>query len=63
MAFEAWSDNLCRVRISGIHYSRDDFSGYAQAAWVVVSRDLAGDQPEDWRQCSGDPTGSGIGQL
>lgn len=63
MAYEPRADNLCRVRISGIRYNQNHLPGHAQAACVVVSRDLAGDQPEDRCQCPGGPTGSGVGQL
>ena len=61
MAYDSGIDLLYRVRVSDIHYGWNHLPGHPQAAHVVVSWDLVGDQPEDRRQCPGGSTDSGIG--
>src|SRR5271157_4485699 len=47
----------------GIRDSRYDLPGYAQASTALVSRHLAGDQPEEWCQCRQYSVSSGPGKL
>ncbi len=63
LAGNAWAVDLWIVSPPDLGDCRNDFRQHAQTARVVVSDDLACDQPEERRQRDGPPAGSRVGEL
>jgi hypothetical protein len=63
LAGVARADGVRFVSASGVGDRWDDFSGYAQTVEIVVSGDLARDEPENGGQCHERAEGLGFEQL